>query len=252
MRILLTNDDGIYAAGIAALKRQMSALGEVVIVAPDAQRSATAHSITIERPLRVREVYVDGAFFGHAVDGSPADCVKIAVREILDAPPDLVLSGINPGTNVGINVLYSGTVAAALEGAILGITSAAVSLAAAERPDFAAASQVTLYLIREILGHNPLPGSLFNINLPNCPADAIKGVAVSRQSVVSYEDKFDVRIDPRGGRYYWMTGQMSRQNVAADSDVARLQSGFVTVTPLHYDLTDEKALEEISRWGLSL
>ena len=252
MRILLTNDDGIYAPGIAALKRQMSVLGEVMIVAPDAQRSATAHSITIERPLRVREVYIDGELFGHAVDGSPADCVKIGVRQILDAPPDLVLSGINPGTNVGINVLYSGTVAAALEGAILGITSAAVSLAAAERPDFAAASQVALRVIRGILGHNPPSGSLFNINLPDCPADAIKGVAVSRQSVVSYEDEFDVRVDPRGGRYYWMTGRMRKHDAAEDSDVVRLHSGFVTVTPLYYDLTDEKALDEISRWDLSL
>lgn len=252
MRILLTNDDGIYAPGIAALKAQVRSMGEVVVLAPDAERSAVGHSITLDRPLRIREVYVGSEFLGYGVDGSPADCVKIGVKEILKEPPDLVLSGINLGSNLGINVLYSGTVAAALEGAILGFPSAAVSLAASKRPDFDSAARLAASLLRQITEKGPARGSLFNINIPARPDSQIKGVAVAAQSTVSYDDGFVTRTDPRGGQYFWMTGELNQGRIQPGTDVSLLSDGFITVTPLQYDLTDREALEACRAWNLHM
>jgi len=252
MRLLLTNDDGIYAPGIAALKSEIKSLGEITISAPDAERSAVGHSITLDRPLRVREVYVGNEFLGFGVDGSPADCVKIGIKEILKAAPDLVLSGINLGSNVGINVLYSGTVAAALEGAILGYTSIAVSLAASKKPDFASAGRIAATVIKQIVDRKPVPGKLFNVNIPAIAPSEMKGVALARQSTISYEDGFVVRTDPRGAKYFWMTGELHQGRLAPDTDTALLAEGYVTVTPLQYDLTDTKTLESSRDWNLRL
>jgi len=252
MRILLTNDDGIYAPGLAAMKREAARMGEVTVVAPESERSAAAHAITLDRPLRVREVYVGDEFLGYSVDGSPADCVKIGVKQILKSAPDLVISGINPGANVGINVLYSGTVAAALEGAILGITSISVSREEARKPDFAATAALAHRVIERILANNRAAAALFNVNIPACKPSQIKGVVVSPMSTVSYEDGFDLRTDPRGGTYYWMTGQMPEEKLPAESDMARLRAGFVTVTPLQYDLTDRRALKAASKWDMHI
>ena len=252
MRILLTNDDGIYAPGIAALKSFAGALGEVTVVAPDSERSAAGHSITLNRPLRVREVYIGDSFLGYSVDGSPADCVKIGVQQVMSEPPDLVISGINPGTNVGINVLYSGTVAAALEGAILGITSFAVSLSSEKKPDFDVVAGLAVDVIEQILDRKPPRGSLFNVNVPTYNLDQIAGICVARQSTLSYENGFDMRTDPRGGRYYWMTGEIASGNLPADSDMALLEAGYVTVTPLQFDLTDHARLKEAADWDLTI
>jgi len=252
MRILLTNDDGIYAPGIAALKSQLSDLGDITVVAPDAERSAVAHSITLDRPLRVREVYVGEVFLGFGVDGSPADCVKVGVKEILKTAPDLVVSGINLGSNAGISVLYSGTVAAAFEGAILGVTSVAVSLASSKKPDFACAAAVASHVMRQILSHKPTRGGLFNVNIPNRGMAEIAGVRFARQSTASYDDIFDVRTDPRGGKYFWMTGDAYRDAAHPDSDVELLAAGYVTVTPLQYNLTDVELLATAAKWRLGL
>ncbi len=252
MIILLTNDDGVYAPGIAALKAALAHLGEVTLVAPDAERSATSHSITLDRPLRVREVFVGNDFLGYGVDGSPADCVKIGVKQILHSPPDLVVSGINLGANVGINVLYSGTVAAGLEGAILGVTSVAVSLAASTKPDFRSAAMLACMVIAQILENKPPRGSLFNLNIPSCPPGAMLGLSLAKQSTVSYDDAFDVRKDPRGGRYFWMTGELQKDQLPPDSDTALLARGYVTLTPLHYDLTDTKMLTAATAWSITL
>ena len=251
MLILLTNDDGIYAPGLAAMRAALEPLGEVVIVAPDIERSAAAHSITLDKPLRVRKIYVGDAFLGWAVDGSPVDCVKIAVKEVLERAPDLIVSGVNPGANVGINVLYSGTVAASLEGAILGHTSIAVSLANAAKPDFAAAGRIAKAVISQIIGLKPPKGSLFNVNLP-VDTDHIAGVAIAPQATVSYDDIFDMRVDPRGGKYYWMTGNMNQAGILPDTDVALLASGHVTITPLQYDLTNQRMLKTISGWEIRI
>jgi 5'-nucleotidase len=252
MKILLTNDDGIYAPGLAALKREAEGIGEVAVVAPESERSAAAHSITLDRPLRVREVYVGDQFFGHSVDGSPADCVKIGVKQVMGERPDLVISGINPGANVGINVLYSGTVAAALEGAILGITAIAVSQEAVRKPDFTATAALAFKVIGQILANEPPPGGLFNVNIPACAPDEIRGVAVTPMSTVSYEDGFDLRTDPRGGTYYWMTGEMYEERLPPESDMAKLHAGFITVTPLQYDLTDRRSLETVAGWDMQI
>jgi 5'-nucleotidase len=252
MRILLTNDDGIYAPGIAALRSSVAGLGDVTVCAPDAERSAVGHSITLDRPLRVREIYVGNVFLGYGIDGSPADCVKIGVREILKNPPDLILSGTNLGANVGINVLYSGTVAAALEGAILGITSIAVSLAASKKPDFALAGRIAGKVVGQIVAMGPRKASLFNVNIPSCAESEIKGVRVAPQCTVSYDDGFIVRTDPRGGKYFWMTGELQKERVEAGTDTALLAEGYVTVTPLQYDLTDFKLLKSCQEWRLGL
>jgi 5'-nucleotidase len=252
MRILLTNDDGVYAPGIAALKKYASRIGEVTVVAPDVERSATAHSITLDRPLRVREVFLGDVLHGYSVDGSPADCVKIGVKRILDEAPDIVLSGINPGANVGINVLYSGTVAAALEGAILGITSFSVSTAEAKKPDYDASASLACSIISRILTDRPPSGTLINLNLPACRPDQIRGIAIAPQSTVSYQDDFDVRMDPRGGRYYWMTGEMLMNELPPESDMRLLEDGYVTLTPLQYDLTDSAMLQKAQHWSLNL
>jgi len=252
MRILLVNDDGIHAPGLAALKAEMSTMGTVTVSAPDVERSAAGHSITLDKPLRVREVYVGNEFLGYGVDGSPADCVKIGLSEILRGKPDLVLSGVNLGANVGINVLYSGTVAAALEGAILGLTSFAVSLAGSKKPDFAGAAKAASKVVRRLMQMDPPAGSLFNINVPACPPEEIKGVRFARQCTVSYDDGFIMRTDPRGGKYFWMTGELKRQCVEPDTDTALLDAGFVTVTPLQYDLTDRGLLEKAREWKMDV
>ncbi len=252
MRILLVNDDGIYAPGIAALRREAASLGDVTICAPDAERSAAGHSITLDRPLRVREVYTGEELLGYAVDGSPADCVKIGLSEVLRDRPDLVLSGINLGSNVGINVLYSGTVAAALEGAILGHTSIAVSLGASKKPDFEGAARVAAKVIAGILKAGAPQGSLLNVNIPALVVEDLRGVRFARQCTVSYDDGFVVRTDPRGGRYFWMTGELRRGCVEADTDTALLEEGYVTVTPLQYDLTDRRLLDAAAGWRLEL
>jgi len=252
MRILLTNDDGIYAPGIAALKAELAALGEVTVVAPEAERSAAGHSITLDRPLRVHDVYVGEVFLGYACDGSPADCVKLGVKEVLQTAPDLVVSGINLGANVGINVLYSGTVAAALEGAILSVTSVAVSLESSKKPDFTPAANIAREVIVQILERRPPTGSLFNLNVPARPCADIKGVVVAPQSTVSYDDGFEVRTDPRGAKYFWMTGELDRREVSPDTDTALLADGYVTLTPLTYDLTDRRLLAQAAAWRIDI
>jgi len=252
MRMLLTNDDGIYAPGISALRAEILALGEVTVVAPDAERSAAAHSITLDRPLRVREVYVGDVFLGFGVDGSPADCVKIGIKEILQTAPDLVVSGINLGSNVGINVLYSGTVAAGLEGAILGVTSVAVSLAVSKKPDFASAARIARSVIDQVLANGAPRGSLFNLNVPACPASEIRGIALAPQATVSYDDAFDMRKDPRGGRYFWMTGELNRGALPPGCDMALLAEGYVTLTPLQYNLTDNDLIQAAAKWHVRL
>lgn len=252
MRILVTNDDGIYAPGIAALKAEMERLGEVTVVAPDVERSAAGHSITIDKPLRLRKVYVGEVFLGYGADGSPVDCVKLGVKEVIRGAPDLVVSGINIGANVGINVLYSGTVSAALEGAILGHISVAVSMAGTMKPDFTGAAAVARKVISQILEHDPPRGSLFNVNFPDRSIADLKGIAVAPQATVSYEDVFVMRKDPRGGTYFWMTGNIHQAQVMPETDVAKLADGFVTITPLQYDLTDRKLLDTIDKWRIEL
>jgi len=248
VRILLTNDDGINAPGLAALRKAAQQLGEVAVVAPDTERSGVAHSITLAQPLRIRRVYHGGEFFGFGINGAPADCVKLACREILDALPDLLLSGINLGANAAINVLYSGTVAAAIEGAMLRVPSVAFSLAEIERPDFDEAAGVALAVLRRVLDHQFPPATVLNVNIPGLPGSRLRGVRVTHQSLTSYRELYERRVDPWGRPYFWITAELARDfEREPHSDLWALAQGYVSVTPLHYDLTNYEAMAELER-----
>lgn len=249
MRILLTNDDGIYAPGIRALARELRRLGHVTVVAPALEQSGVGHSITLLLPLVVKQVEdEDGSELGYLVEGSPADCVKLSILELLDQPPDLIISGINSGANVGINVLYSGTVAAAIEGAFFKITSIAVSLEMSEHSDYPHAAREAVRIIEQILARKPAPGSLFNVNLPASGRGQARGVKVVPMSVGRHGETFERRTDPRGRTYYWITYAPPYHLDGPETDVSALAEGYVTVTPLHFDMTHHKRLAEMADW----
>jgi len=253
VRILLTNDDGVYAAGIRALAKELAQLGDVTVIAPALEQSGVGHSITLLDPLVVKPVDdVDGTQLGLAVEGSPADCVKLAIEELLeDGPPDLIVSGINHGGNAGINVLYSGTVAAAIEGAFFNITSIAVSLEFSEHFDFPFAARHALHVIRTILRHRPPTGSLFNVNLPARTRGEPKGIKVVPMDVGRQGESFERRQDPRGRTYYWMTYQPPFDLGGRESDVTALANGYIAVTPLHFDMTKHEQVEALRGWDWS-
>ncbi|RUL83886.1 5'/3'-nucleotidase SurE [Tautonia sociabilis] len=249
MRILLTNDDGVYAAGLRALHKELAAIGEVTVIAPALEQSGVGHSITLLDPLIVKTVDdVDGSQLGLSVEGSPADCVKLAVYELLDRPPDLIVSGINHGANAGINVLYSGTVAAAIEGAFFEITSIAVSLEFGEHFDFPGAARHARRVIETILAHTPRAGSLFNVNIPSAARGEPKGIKVVPMGVGRHGEGFERRRDPRGRTYYWMTYAPPYRLEGEESDVISLADGYITVTPLQFDMTRHGQLDEVRSW----
>lgn len=253
MRLLLTNDDGVGAPGLARLYAHLKDLGEVTVVAPDIERSAVGHAITLSDPLRVSEYEGPGGMHAMAVSGTPADCVKIAVRAILGKPPDVVFSGINQGANVGTNVLYSGTVSAATEAAMLGIPAAAVSLADRNSRDFVPAALFARRLAGEIFLKGLPPGVSLNVNVPPLPANEIRGVRVTRQGRLRVLEWFDERVDPRDRHYYWMAGQdtLDQSAEGSDCDDAALRDGYISVTPIHFDLTADSVRDQIGRWDLS-
>ncbi len=249
MKILLTNDDGIYSPGILALKQVMKSFGSVTVVAPDVQKSGVGHAITFSHPLRVREVYLDSEFIGYGIDGSPADCVKLGVREIMKEKPELLIAGINIGANVGINVLYSGTVAAAIEGAILGIPSVAISLEISESPPDVKGAAIIAKDIIDLIIKKELPrGTLLNVNIPLISKDKIKGVKITKQYSGDFDECFDKRTDPRGGVYYWLAGTGWPEEGVVGTDMHALKEGYISITPLRYDLTDNDYLREIETW----
>jgi 5'-nucleotidase len=255
VRILLTNDDGIYASGLRALRSELQQLGEVIVVAPATEQSAVGHSITLTRPLIVQEVLdEERKLLGWAVEGRPADCVKLALLELLPDPPDLIVSGLNAGSNAGINVLYSGTVAAAIEGAFFRRTSIACSLEYTKvRPlDFTRAADIARRVIAQILANKPAEGSLFNVNVPSLERGPVRGVRVLPQNVAPYLEQFDRRMDPRGRVYFWSKPEFSCPEPHPDTDVTALAEGYVTVTPLQFDLTHTSLLQEMGDWHLQL
>ena len=248
--ILLTNDDGIGAPGLYALVREIRKTADAVVVAPASERSAVGHAITISTPLRVVEYERDGTFFGYAVKGTPADCVKIAVWALLKRRPDAVVSGINLGPNTGINTIYSGTVSAATEGALLSIPSFAVSLATYHRPDFRYAAKFARKLVKVLLREGLPPGVYLNVNVPACPEREVQGVRITRQGMALYREEFDRRTDPQGRVYYWLTGQKVNKEKESNVDDGAILSKCVSVTPVHYDLTKYECIEPLKRWRL--
>jgi 5'-nucleotidase len=250
MEILVTNDDGIYAEGIFALAEAMKKLGSVTVVAPDTQRSAVGHAITIADPLRVSEARRDKKFFGYATSGTPADCVKLAIKTLMKKKPDLVVSGINLGANLGYNILYSGTVSGATEGALLGIPSLAISLNTFTKPDFSAAAQFAQKICSAMRRHPLKPGTLLNVNVPSIPASRIKGSRVTNQSRTSFNDWFDKRKDPHGNTYYWMAGDFKPKDPDTSSDLNAVNDRYISITPIQFDLTDYKFITELENWKI--
>lgn len=241
-RILVSNDDGIQALGIQTLAEHLTQIGEVWVVAPDRERSATSHSISLHKPLRLRRV----AERRYCVDGTPTDSVYLALHHVMDAPPDVVVSGINHGSNLGNDVMYSGTVSAAMEGALFGYRAVAASLCleggGEDAPQhFEAAAQVLVHLVRGVLAKPMPPGVLLNVNVPNRPRTEMGGIKLTRLGYTAWEDRITARHDPRGRPYYWIGGERGAPDMTPDSDSMAVRAGQVSVTPVHFDVTDQRS-----------
>ena len=245
MNILITNDDGIHTDGLFVLCNELKKVGTITVVAPETEKSAVSHAITLHRPLRVREIRKNGFFFGYAVAGTPVDCVKLGVMEIIKHQVDLVVSGINYGANVGRDINYSGTVSAAKEAIALGIPAIAVSLSSSKNPDFLLAANFTKRFIQFYQNIGFRNDVAFNINVPAIPKTEIQGVNFTFQGQHIYRETFDKRIDPRDNTYYWLTIQSKTQSVQVGSDIHAIENGRISITPIHYDVTAYKYLKEM-------
>ncbi|MEK7263058.1 MAG: 5'/3'-nucleotidase SurE [Bacteroidota bacterium] len=250
LRILVSNDDGIHAPGILAVVRELKKIGEVTVVAPNKQQSAVGHAITMNHPIRVAQYKLHGKFFGFAVEGTPADCVKLAIRYLLKQKPDIVVSGINHGTNTAISVIYSGTVSAATEATIFGVPAIAISLATDSTPDFTYASKFAKRIVKAVI-ENGLPnGTLLNVNIPPISEKEIRGVKITRQGKSLWNDSFDSRRDPSDKEYFWLTGELEILDSDEDIDQIAVMNKFVSITPIHYDLTNYSALPLLKQWSV--
>ncbi len=251
--ILVTNDDSINSKGIKALVEAMQTLGEVIVVAPDKMQSGMGHAVTLNTPLRLSEAKIfEGVDRSYTCSGTPVDCVKIARDIILHKKPDLCVSGINHGSNSSINVIYSGTMSAAVEAAIEHIPSIGFSLCDhSADADFEASAIIATKIAKQMLIH-PLPnGSLLNVNIPNLPLAQIKGIKIARQAIAKWEEEFEERIDPRGGKYYWLTGKFVNYDKGEDTDEWSLENGYVSVVPVQFDLTAHNVIGYINeKWTL--
>jgi len=252
VQILLTNDDGIYAPGLAAMERELAKLGDVCLVAPATEQSGVGHSITFLSPLICKEVFEGDRRRGWAVEGSPADCVKIGVFEFSPRRPDLVVSGINGGLNAGINVLYSGTVAAAIEGAFYGITSVAVSLEYDEHADVDSAAVLAGSIIEQILDQKRSEPQLYNLNLPTAALERPSEVHIVPMGVARYGEHYIRRKDPKGRTYYWATNDPPPPEGEGETDLTALNRGHITLTPLTFHMTKWEELEAMRSWRFDL
>ncbi len=255
-KILITNDDGIYSPGIESLAYSLKELGSVTVVAPEREMSGSGHGFTKRHPLRMKKVNRNGAFFGYSTNGTPADSVKLGLFKAKGGM-DWIVSGINRGGNLGIDVFYSGTVAGALEGAIDGYPSAAFSLVPTGRENqtgfrYSMAAQIALKLLAEFMDRKIPPGVCLNVNIPNLEREKIKGVAVTPQARQRYADLFELRKDPFGEEYFWLTGKTTNQDHNSQSDLIKIKKDYITVTPLTCDLTHFGMLEGIKKWNLQI
>lgn len=252
MHILVTNDDGVYAPGILALAQAMRPLGKVTILAPDRNWSASGHVKTLHRPLRAKKVVLADGSTAIASDGAPSDCVALAILGILDESIDMVVSGINPNANVGHDVTYSGTVTAAMEGAIWGLPSLAFSLDAAENGGeelhLESAAKIAAQIVVLVKDH-PIPQNvLLNVNIPNLALEAIQGMMITRLGLRIYRDELVRREDPRGKPYYWIGGDVPTGVAEEGTDIGALAGNFVSITPVQLDLTAHQVLSEMREW----
>ncbi len=248
MRILLTNDDGISADGLLTLKKSLDAIAEVVVVAPAKQQSATGHSITLHKPVRLEEQALADGSSGYACSGTPTDCVSLGLDVVMHGDCDLVFSGINSGPNLGWDVTYSGTVSAAIEGAILGVPSIAISLATDSEPyEYGPSAEFAVHLAKQVLEHRLSPYTLLNVNVP--PGTPM-GVSVTHQGRRQYVDRIDKRTDPWGRAYYWLCGSLKEETPDPGSDVHAVLERHISVTPIHLDLTARAELPRLRTWDL--
>lgn len=247
MKILVTNDDGIGSPGIRALVQAMRSLGTVTVVAPDRQQSAVGHALTVASPLRATQVHHDdGELFGWAIDGTPADCVKLAISTLLPEPPDIVVSGINHGSNASVNAIYSGTVSAATEGTMMGIPSMAVSLSSLDQSaDMSLAAEIAQQVASQLLALDLPMGTLLNVNVPHIAREDYKGIRVTRQGHSVWKDYYEERVDPHGRNYYWLAGTLVPVTEMEDADDLVVQQGWAAVTPIHYELTNYRYLDTL-------
>jgi 5'-nucleotidase len=251
MRILLTNDDGIHAQGLWALCNRFVHAHHVTVVAPDRERSAIGHAITLNQPLRAIRVSLNGGYSGYAVNGTPADCIKLAIAEILPKRPDVVVAGINPGANVGANLSYSGTVAAAKEAALGGAIGIAVSIEGPKADYFDDAARFVVQLCDTVHAKGLPFGTFLNVNIPNRPLKEIVGVRISRQGVELVSEYVEKRMDPRNRTYYWQGRDMQSFGVDPAIDGTPLGQNYISITPVKCDMTDYNMLENLRRWDLS-
>ena len=246
MLILISNDDGVHAPGLAALAEALSGLGRVVVVAPDRERSAVGHALTLHRPLRLHTVRTDW----YAVDGTPTDCVHLGLHGILDRPPDLLVSGINQGPNLSDDITYSGTVGVAMEGALMGVPSFAVSLAAEGGFHFGPAARTAYRVARAVADRGLPPGVFLNVNVPNArKEEALKGIRITRLGKRVFGSGIVRKEDPRGKAYYWIGArELGYVERMGDSDVEAVEEGYVSVTPIRTDLTDHEFRRTMGGW----
>lgn len=250
MRILVTNDDGIDAPGLLALQKALQEVGEVTVFAPNHNWSAAGHTKTMHKPLRVSQTILPDGTLAYSSTGAPSDCVALVILGILDHQPELVVSGINQGANVGHDITYSGTIAAAMEAVIFGIPALAVSLDSYQSQDFAYAAQFTARLVRLVLEHGLRANTFLNVNVPAVPQHEIAGVKITRLGKLVYRGKLVERQDPRGRNYYWIGGEPLNGVPEEGTDIWALANNYVSVTPLHLDMTEYQMLEELRRWEL--
>ena len=250
--ILITNDDGIVAPGIRALIAVMKEIGEVVVVAPDSPQSAMGHAITINNTLKLERVHIDKEIEQeYSCSGTPVDCVKIAVNELLNRKPDLCVSGITHGSNSSINVIYSGTMSAAMEAHIENIPAIGFSLLDYSwDADFEPIKKHLKQIALEVLKKGLPEGVVLNVNFPKLSQEAIKGIKICRQAKAMWQEEFDKRINPQGKEYYWLTGTFINQDKGTDTDEWALENGYISIVPVHYDLTAHHAIQQLNAWDL--
>lgn len=247
-KILITNDDGILSEGIYALWESMEEVGETYIAAPNSGKSGSSHSLTLSEPLRVKTLERKNGFKGWSINGTPVDCVKIAIKILMGGKPDIIISGINHGANLGNNIIYSGTVSAAAEGTLSGIPSMAISLASDKKNNYKSAKIYAKKIIKHILKYGLPVGTLLNVNIPNCDYEQINGIQITRQGNQCFIDEFEMRVDPRSSKYYWIKGKMIDEDRSIDFDGNAIKENYVSITPIYYRLTNETYLNDLKKY----
>jgi len=249
-KILVCNDDGIHAEGLNELAKSMKKIGDVTIVAPLNPQSGMSSAMTLGKPLRIQKVYKNHKLFGYAVSGTPVDCVKVGMHQIMPSPPDLLVSGINYGSNTAINILYSGTVGAAIEGRIYDVPSIAFSLTTYENADFTYAGKFARQLAKKVLKNGLPPRTMLSVNIPNVPESEIQGASVTRQGHSCWAESMIEHFDPYGQPYYWLNGTMELYDKELSDDEYAIRHNYVSVTPLSFDLTNYSFMDKLKSWKI--